>query len=188
MRELILLRHAHAEAAGAQIAQIKIDTDGGGDAGAEDGGDGAGGDQMWPGDGAAAHAAGRGAGAARRAASSRARVVRPCGGITCAADAGRFMDEGACLVQVYSGLGFRGPALAREIADNTAPVSVAITRQLLYRMAGASHPMEAHKVDSKGIYSRGKSDDVKEGVTAFLEKRPAEFRSKASEMPDFGEW
>jgi enoyl-CoA hydratase/carnithine racemase len=62
-------------------------------------------------------------------------------------------------------------ALAREIADNTAPVSVALTRQLLWRMAGADHPMEAHKADSRAIQSRGAAGDAKEGVSSFLEKR-----------------
>ena len=64
-------------------------------------------------------------------------------------------------------------ALAREIADNTAPVSVALIRQMMWRMLGADDPMEAHKVDSRGIYARGRSADVKEGVVSFLEKRPA---------------
>ena len=72
-------------------------------------------------------------------------------------------------------------ALAREIADNTAPVSVALIRQMMWRMLGADHPMEAHKVDSRGIYARGQAADVKEGVTAFLEKRPAAFPIKVSQ-------
>lgn len=76
-------------------------------------------------------------------------------------------------------------ALAREIADNTAPVSVALTRQMLWRMAGADHPMEAHKADSRAIQSRGASADTREGVTAFLEKRPANYPNKVStDMPD----
>ncbi|WP_420997868.1 crotonase/enoyl-CoA hydratase family protein [Cupriavidus sp. 30B13] len=80
-------------------------------------------------------------------------------------------------------------ALAREIADNAAPVSVAISRQLIWRMAGASHPMEAHKLDSRAIQSRGQSADVKEGVDAFLEKRPANFPERVShDMPDFYDW
>ena len=64
-------------------------------------------------------------------------------------------------------------ALAREIAAKTAPVSVALIRQMMWRMLGADDPMEAHKVDSRGIYARGRSEDVKEGVVSFLEKRPA---------------
>lgn len=76
-------------------------------------------------------------------------------------------------------------ALAREIADNTAPVSIALTRQLLWRMAGASHPMEAHRADSRGIQIRGKMADVREGVTSFLEKRPPAFPNKvSSDLPD----
>ncbi|MBP0621673.1 crotonase/enoyl-CoA hydratase family protein [Cupriavidus consociatus] len=80
-------------------------------------------------------------------------------------------------------------AIAREIADNAAPVSVAISRQLIWRMAGASHPMEAHKLDSRAIQSRGRSADVKEGVSAFLEKRPAAFPDTVShDLPDFFDW
>ncbi|WP_432262149.1 crotonase/enoyl-CoA hydratase family protein [Cupriavidus sp. TMH.W2] len=80
-------------------------------------------------------------------------------------------------------------AIAREIAANAAPVSVAISRQLIWRMAGASHPMEAHKLDSRAIQSRGRSADVKEGVNAFLEKRPAAFPETVShDMPDFFDW
>jgi enoyl-CoA hydratase/carnithine racemase len=76
-------------------------------------------------------------------------------------------------------------ALAREIADNTAPVSVAITRQLIWRMAGAAHPMEAHRADSRGIQARGKSGDAREGVMSFLEKRPARYPDKvSSDLPD----
>lgn len=81
-------------------------------------------------------------------------------------------------------------ALAREIADNTAPVSVALTRQLLWRMAGATHPMEAHKADSRAIQSRGASGDAKEGVTSFLEKRSPVYPNKvSSDLPDiWPEW
>lgn len=76
-------------------------------------------------------------------------------------------------------------ALAREIVDNTAPVSIAITRQLIWRMAGASHPMEAHRADSRGIHARGKMADAKEGVVSFLEKRPARYPDKVStDVPD----
>jgi enoyl-CoA hydratase/carnithine racemase len=79
--------------------------------------------------------------------------------------------------------------LAREIIDNTAPVSVALSRQMLWRMLGADHPMEAHKVDSRAIASRGASADAVEGVTSFLEKRPAEFPVRVSDgMPDFYPW
>ena len=80
-------------------------------------------------------------------------------------------------------------ALAAEFAAKTAPVSIALTRQMLWRMLGADDPMEAHKIDSRGIFSRGRSEDVKEGVVAFLEKRPAEFKDKVStDMPDYFPW
>ena len=76
-------------------------------------------------------------------------------------------------------------ALAREIADNTSPVSVAITRQLIWRMAGAAHPMEAHRADSRGIQARGKSGDAREGVSSFLEKRTPNYPDKvSSDLPD----
>lgn len=71
--------------------------------------------------------------------------------------------------------------LAREIADNTAPVSVALSRQMLWRMLGASHPMDAHRVDSRGIMERGRSADSKEGVVSFLEKRAAQYPDKVSD-------
>jgi enoyl-CoA hydratase/carnithine racemase len=80
-------------------------------------------------------------------------------------------------------------ALAREIVDHAAPVSVALTRQMMWRMLGADHPMEAHKIDSRAIYSRGASPDAKEGVMSFLEKRPAQFTNKvSSDMPAFFPW
>jgi enoyl-CoA hydratase/carnithine racemase len=72
-------------------------------------------------------------------------------------------------------------ALAREIAENAAPVSVALARQLMWRMLGAEHPMLAHRADSRGMVARGQSADAVEGITAFLEKRPAQFPDKVSE-------
>ena len=76
-------------------------------------------------------------------------------------------------------------ALAREIAENTAPVSVALSRRLLWRMLGEAHPMAAHRADSIGIFSRGRSGDAAEGVTSFLEKRPAVFPDRVSDgLPD----
>lgn len=81
-------------------------------------------------------------------------------------------------------------ALAREIADNTAPVSVAMSRQMLWRMLGASHPMEAHRADSRGIMERGRSADSKEGVMSFLEKRAAVYPDMVSDgLPNiFPNW
>ena len=81
-------------------------------------------------------------------------------------------------------------AIAAEIAENAAPVSVALTRQMLWRMLGASHPMEAHRVDSRGILARGQSKDSAEGVVSFLEKRPADFPCTVSnDLPDiFPDW
>ena len=80
-------------------------------------------------------------------------------------------------------------ALAREIADNTAPVSVALTRQMMWRMAAADSPMRAHRLDSRAIQSRGKSGDAKEGVSSFLEKRTPVYPDKVSkDMPDFFPW
>jgi enoyl-CoA hydratase/carnithine racemase len=83
----------------------------------------------------------------------------------------------------------RANALAREIADNTAPVSVALTRQMLWRGLGFNHPMDAHKVDSRAILARGRSGDAKEGVTSFLEKRTPVYPDRVSDnMPDFFPW
>ncbi|MCO5129588.1 MAG: crotonase/enoyl-CoA hydratase family protein [Xanthobacteraceae bacterium] len=79
--------------------------------------------------------------------------------------------------------------LARSFIDKTAPVSIALIRQQMWRLMGADDPMEAHKVDSRGIYARGRSNDVKEGVMSFLEKRPAQFKDKVSaDMPDYFPW
>ena len=76
-------------------------------------------------------------------------------------------------------------AIVREIAENTAPVSVAITRQLIWRMAGAAHPMDAHRADSRGIQARGKAGDAREGVTSFLEKRSPRYPDRvSSDLPD----
>jgi enoyl-CoA hydratase/carnithine racemase len=83
----------------------------------------------------------------------------------------------------------RARAIAREIIDNTAPVSIALIRQMMWRGLGMDHPMEAHKVDSRGIYARGASADVREGVASFLEKRAAAFPMKVSTgMPRYFPW
>src|SRR5262245_41788032 len=78
-------------------------------------------------------------------------------------------------------------ALAREIADNTAPVSVALSRRMLWSMLGAPHPLAAHKVDSRAMTARGASADAAEGVTAFLEKRDAVFPDRVNDgLPEIG--
>ena len=80
--------------------------------------------------------------------------------------------------------------IAGEIAEHSAPVSVALTRQMMWRNLGASHPMAAHQADSRGILHRGRSDDVREGVTSFLEKRSPNFTDRVSEdLPElFPDW
>jgi enoyl-CoA hydratase/carnithine racemase len=79
--------------------------------------------------------------------------------------------------------------LAREIADNSAPVSVALARRMMWTMLGASHPMDAHRADSRAMFSRGQSADAVEGVTSFLEKRDAAFTDSVSAgLPDILPW
>jgi enoyl-CoA hydratase/carnithine racemase len=80
-------------------------------------------------------------------------------------------------------------ALAREIANNTSGMSALLNRQLLWRMMGADHPMEAHKVDSRAIAFMGESADAQEGVQSFLEKRPPQFKlSPSQDRPAFYPW
>ena len=80
-------------------------------------------------------------------------------------------------------------ALAREIADNTAPVSIALTRAMLWRLSAADHPMAAHQIDSRAIYRRARSGDAKEGIASFLEKRSPVYPDKVStDLPDFFPW
>ena len=80
-------------------------------------------------------------------------------------------------------------ALAREIADNTSAISVAMTRAMMWRLAGTDHPMEAHKIDSRAIYRLSRGGDAKEGIASFLEKRKPMYPGKVSaDMPDFYPW
>jgi enoyl-CoA hydratase/carnithine racemase len=80
-------------------------------------------------------------------------------------------------------------ALALEIAENTSAISVALTRAMMWRLAAADHPMEAHKIDSRAIYRLSRMADAKEGIASFLEKRKPRFPGKVStDMPDFFPW
>ena len=79
--------------------------------------------------------------------------------------------------------------IAREIADNTSAVSVAMTRAMLWRLSPLEHPMMAHRVDSRAIYRLSRSADAKEGIASFLEKRaPAYPDTVSGNMPDFYPW
>ncbi|MFL0357380.1 crotonase/enoyl-CoA hydratase family protein [Erythrobacter sp. GH1-10] len=79
--------------------------------------------------------------------------------------------------------------LAREIAQNTSAVSVAMTRAMMWRLMNTDHPMEAHKIDSRAIYRLSRGADAKEGIASFLEKRAPDYPAKVSEdMPDFYPW
>ena len=80
-------------------------------------------------------------------------------------------------------------ALAHELTAESAPVSVALTRNMMWRMMGAAHPMDAHRLDSRLIWSRGASADAAEGVASFLEKRAAVYPDKLlADLPHFGPW
>jgi enoyl-CoA hydratase/carnithine racemase len=83
----------------------------------------------------------------------------------------------------------RAREIASEIAQNTSATSVALCRQLLWKMLGADHPMEAHKIDSKAFWWSLQQPDAREGITSFLEKRPPSFTMKPStDMPSFYPW
>jgi enoyl-CoA hydratase/carnithine racemase len=80
-------------------------------------------------------------------------------------------------------------ALAAEVVREASPVSVALSRQLMWRMLGADHPMEAHRQESRLLFDRGRGADVKEGVASFLEKRPPDFAGRVStDMPPTFPW
>ena len=83
----------------------------------------------------------------------------------------------------------RAQEIAREIAQNTSAISVVLARQLLWKMLGADHPMEAHKLESKFFYQLGKGADSREGILSFLEKRAPQFAMKvSSDMPKYYPW
>lgn len=79
--------------------------------------------------------------------------------------------------------------LARQIADNSAPVAVGMIRQMLWRFTGSAHPMDAHRVDSRMNHALGQSPDVAEGIGAFLEKRSPEFPGRLpADAPSVYPW
>jgi enoyl-CoA hydratase/carnithine racemase len=99
----------------------------------------------------------------------------------------REAHEGGLVRSVHAEVDLLGAArtLAHEITEPTAPVSVALARRMLWTMLGADHPMAAHRADSRAMFARGQSDDAREGVTSFLEKREAQFTDRVSEgLPD----
>jgi len=99
----------------------------------------------------------------------------------------REAHEGGLVRSVHAEVDLLGAAhtLAAEIAENTSAVSVALSRRMMWTMLGADHPMAAHRADSRAMFARGQSDDAREGVTSFLEKRDANFTDKVSDgLPD----
>ena len=83
----------------------------------------------------------------------------------------------------------RAREIASEIIQNTSAISVALSRQLLWKMVGADHPIEAHKIDSKCMFYTLRAADAQEGISSFLEKRAPMFTMKpSSEMPGFYPW
>jgi enoyl-CoA hydratase/carnithine racemase len=99
--------------------------------------------------------------------------------------------NGGLIKHIYSPEELIGAArgFAREIADNTSAVSVAMTRAMMWRLPSGDHPMEAHKIDSRAIYRLSRGADAKEGIASFLEKRAPDYPAKVSEdMPDFYPW
>ncbi|KQX18601.1 MULTISPECIES: crotonase/enoyl-CoA hydratase family protein [unclassified Sphingomonas] len=93
----------------------------------------------------------------------------------------RLLPEADLLAAAYD--------LGKEIADNAAPVSVALARQMMWRGLTMQHPMEAHRLDSRGVLARSRSADAAEGVASFLDKRPANYPDRVSrDMPDYFPW
>ena len=79
--------------------------------------------------------------------------------------------------------------LALELTQQSAPVSIALIRHMMWQMLGADHPADAHRIDSKAMAFTGGGADAREGIDSFLQKRPAQFKSRVSEdMPDFYPW
>lgn len=105
-------------------------------------------------------------------------------------DAGEALDRGLVRsVHPQGDLMDAARGIAREIADNTSAVSVAMTRAMLWRLGAGGHPMDAHRIDSRSIYRLSRSKDAKEGVASFLEKRSPRYPDTVSkDMPDFYPW
>ena len=83
----------------------------------------------------------------------------------------------------------RALEIAKEFTAESSQISIALTRQMMWRMLGADDPMEAHKIDSRAVFELGQSGEAIEGVTSFLEKRPPSFPGKVSkDMPSFFPW
>lgn len=82
----------------------------------------------------------------------------------------------------------RALEIARGIADDTSAVSVALTRQMLWRQLGEPHPMSANRLESKALLALGSMGDAREGVAAFKEKRPAQFPLSTADLPEFYPW